>query len=110
MFFGLFENYTATSSPSSNKGKFFPIVVDYFPIEVINRISSYLKNNNFYNILVNEEYYDIYGEKRGFEYSIQAVRSDNRTLVSLSVFGEHKRGRTRGEFKRFYSEINKILS
>lgn len=103
----LFENYSSTSS---NRGKLPPLSVDLLPIQVLEKLKDYLLKEEYYNIVINDEFFDIYAERSGYEYSFQITRVENRTTIAISVFGENKRGRTRGELKDIYQKITTLFN
>lgn len=109
MFFGLFETYTSTESRSSRRRKMGPINVDKPSTIIFKRISDKLKDDGFYNITADPEYLDIYGEKNGFEVSIQISANGLSSFIEMSVLGEHKRGRTRRYFKKYYISLRDYL-
>lgn len=103
----IFENYSSTSS---NKGKLPPLSVDLLPEQVLEKLKNYLLKEEYYNIVINDEFLDIYAEQGGYEYSFQVTRVENRTMISISVFGENKRGRTRRELKDIYQKITSLFN
>lgn len=99
----LFENYSSTSSRRRSK---YPSISVNKPCNVVFReISEFIKKENFFNIKCNEEYYDIYGEKNGYELSVQISVDGLKTNIDMSVFGAKKRGRTRRFLKTYYNLI-----
>lgn len=111
MFFGLFENYSSTIEPSSKRRKGLPcIVVKKTTNRVFELVKKFLEKENYYDVNANQEYNDIYGEKGGYEISIQISPNGSETLVSISVFGEKKRGKTRKYLKKLYFRLEKLLN
>ncbi len=109
MLFGLFENYTSTSSPSSKKKKFPAIVIKRQSSVVYRTILEELNKDNFYAIEENKEYGDLLAKKNGFELSFQVSQNGLESIVEMSVFGENKRGRTRRFFKQYYYKFVALL-
>lgn len=109
MFFGLFEIYTSTDSKYALRRKMGPICVDRPSAFIYNKILEKFKSDGFSNITADPDYLDIYGEKRGFEVSIQIAANGLSSFIEISVLGEHKRGRTRKFFKKYYNSIRDSL-
>ena len=110
MLFGLFENYTSTDQPSAKRKKFPVLTVNKISNRVFDIVLAKVKEEGFYNITANPEYFDIYGEKAGFELSIQICATGTKTIVEMSVYGEHRRGQTRKFFKRYYHLFTSLLN
>lgn len=109
MLFGLFENYTSTDQPSAKRKKFPALTVNRISNRVYDIVLEKVKEEGFYNITANSEYFDIYGEKAGFELSVQISATGQNSIVEMSIYGEHRRGRTRKFFKRYYHLFENLL-
>ena len=106
MGFFLFENYSATKE----KSRKYPSLIIKKPINrVFEDLTKFVKDQGFDSIKTNEEFYDIYGERYGYEISIQLAVDGFNTLLNMSIYGEKKRGRTRKAFKRYYSLIKQLF-
>lgn len=98
----LFENYSHTSNPSSKRGKYKALEIKQVTNRVYQTVLDKISSDGFYNIKQNKEYNDICAYKNGFELSIQISASGAGSILEFSVFGEHKRGKTRRFFKKYY--------
>jgi len=107
MGFFLFENYSETKEKSR---KYRPLIIKK-PINVVyDTLVDYIKKEGFEDIKANEEFYDIYGNRYGYEISIQLAVDGFNTVLNMSIYGEKKRGRTRKVLKRYYQSIEQLLS
>lgn len=105
MGFALFENYSCTQE----KSRKYPSLIVKEPINVVyEKLISFIKEKGFESINSNDEFYDIYGERYGYEISFQLAVDGFNTLLNMSIYGEKKRGRTRKALKRYYEQV-KIL-
>lgn len=107
MGFFLFENYSATKE---NSRKYPPLIIKKPINRVYDELIKFVKKQGFESIKTSEEFYDIYGERYGYEISIQLAVDGFNTLLNMSIYGEKKRGRTRKVFKRYYLLINELFA
>ncbi|MCQ2742477.1 MAG: hypothetical protein MJ239_04180 [Bacilli bacterium] len=105
----LFSNYVSTKDPSQTRGGKQVIKVVDAPFHVVDALKRYMKENDYVNISVQEEFNDIYGERFGYEVSFVVAQSDGCSLIQISVYDESKRWRVRSEFKKVYEEIERLF-
>lgn len=107
---GLFSNYVSTKDPSNSKGHKQVIRVSDAPYRVLTVLKKYMEDNGFGNIVFNEEYNDLYGERLGYEVSFVVASYEGYSIIQMSVYDEAKRLRVRSEFKRIYEELETLFA
>lgn len=110
MFFGLFDTYATTCSPSNLKGKLHPLVCVELQSTIFEKIKQYMNENNYLEQEINEEYFDLFGVKDGFEVSFIVSRNEGRTIIEMNVYGENKRGKVKRKLKEIYADIAQYLN
>ena len=106
---GLFENYSQTIENARQEYR-RPLKVNFPPKYVFNKVSAFLKENKFQEIKTNEKFFDLWAKVNGFEYSFQ-ISSESMfdTYINISVYGEHKRGLTRGKLKKISILVSEYI-
>ncbi len=94
----IFEKYSQTSD--KGKSKLTPIQVKKGAPVVFKMILDYLTKEEYDDIESNKNFNEIYCCDRDYEITI-SIFSENayESLINISVYGEKKRGRTRGKLK-----------
>ena len=100
-----FDTYASTSEPSAKKGKLLPIEINDSPNNVFDSISQYLKEDGYTDIVLKEEYYDLFGIKDYYEVSFNIVNNSGKSLLQISVYSEIKKGKVKRRLKQIYSEM-----
>lgn len=104
---GLFDKFSSTTTA---KSRLKPLVVKMFADDAKNIALQYFKDNNYKNITNNDDYLDLYGERNGYEVSLEFTKNGSSTIVNVSVFGENKIGRTSFALKRIYKDLIDIYA
>ena len=100
----LFEKYSQTSDKP--KSKITPISVKKGAPIVFKTILNYLEKEEYGDIETNKNFNEIYCCDRDYEITISVFDEGNyESLINISVYGEKKRGRTRGKLKAFRNLI-----
>lgn len=106
------STFATTTDPSLKKN--YPhIPVKGRPNVIFEMLLSYCKEKTCKNIKTNIDFFDIYGEKDGYDYSFSLKESgiDNYTWeIQISIFSKRKRGRCFTRLQIVYDEVlDKII-
>lgn len=104
-----FDIYASTSELGSKKSKLEPILVKESPINVAKKIAKFLEENGYQNIVTKMDYFDIYGEKDGFEHSFVIAINDGASLIQISIYSTKKKGRVKRRLRNIYQEIEELF-
>lgn len=107
---GLFNEYASTSLPSSSRGKFRPITVTDLQSNVFARLKAYLEKNNFEDIEANEQFFDLYGVRYGYEYSFVITRVEGRSIIEINVYKENSHFGMKKRLKEIYSKVEELFN
>ena len=106
----IFSHYYSTSEPSSKKGKYPPIKVNISTYEVFSKVVNYLNENGYGELKANEEYYDIFATRDGYEASILVVSDGGESLIQISIYYEKKFNHVKRLFKEIYNDLEELFS
>lgn len=95
----IFENYSQSKEGTDHS----PFIVHTTQVNCLDVISKWVKESGFTNIEINRDYFEIYGEKDGFEMTIIITSEEQGALVNMSVLG--KTGKTRKKLKEYLSQL-----
>jgi len=105
MFFGLFDIFSCTGEGKQFKYK--PIVFKISSKQTYDKLKKMLLEEAADIVNANDDYFDICYKENGFEISYLVGQDEmNHAFLTVSVYGEHKRGRTRRYLKKKLKEIN----
>lgn len=100
----IFENYSVANPES----KIEPPTTKLSPTRMTDVLENYLKENNYYDTVIDTNFFDIYSKKSGFEVSFQLISNGSGTLINVTVYGKNRRGKTRKFLKLLLDDIKKI--
>lgn len=104
----IFEKYSQTSALP--KSKILPKTVLKPAQVVFDTLVKYLTDDGYEDIKTYNDYYEIFCNDCGFEISIRVLNNgDGSSNIDVSLYGDHKRGRTRKRLKNFMLEIEELF-
>ena len=95
----LFEKYSCTSE--RKKHGLRPVYLRLSPLRAYEGIMEYLKKQEYKELTGERDFFDICYKNSGYEVSFLLGESPRgEAVVNLTVYGKHKRGRTRAKLKK----------
>lgn len=104
----IFERFSFTDENSQNE-KRLPIVSRYNINYCFKKICNYVNNNSFENIIIKEDYYEIFYVDGIYEVTFILLSNKESTLISCHVFSK-KRGKSRDKLYEVLSNIENLLN